>query len=234
MTPTEFSNEFDTLAASYKYNPTYGEQYFPAETVFNDYEKSVFLTLAQDQLVIAYYGGSTSVAFETNEEIRRYLEGLVKTYTCTKATDQSGSVGGTIYDLPKDLWFIVYEQAVSGGSGCFSGKAIDVVPVTHDSFNKTKGNPFRGASSKRVLRLDCGGNKVELVSKGAVSSYKIRYLSEPSPIILTELEGDVEIKGKSHITECALHPALHRKILEIAVQLALASRAKGTSDKNKQ
>ena len=55
-------------------------------------------------------------------------------------------------------------------------------------------------------------------------NYTIRYIKEPSPIILDNLSEDIDIKGKHTVMECELHPALHKAILDRAVQLAIASK----------
>ena len=49
MTTEEFSNEFDTLLNSYGENPSTIE--------LDEYEKSVFLTKAQEEIVIDLYSG---------------------------------------------------------------------------------------------------------------------------------------------------------------------------------
>ena len=84
-------------------------------------------------------------------------------------------------------------------------------------------NPFRWASERRALRLDNGLNVAEVVTKYNIKDYTIRYLSKPTPIVLTNL-GEVSIDGTSKITECKLNSAMHRYILERAVALAIASR----------
>ena len=95
-----------------------------------------------------------------------------------------------------------------------------VKPITQDEYYSISKNPFRGANDRRVLRL-LSDNKVELISKYGIESYLIRYLSKPEPIILDNLSTyRVTINGKSEITECKLNPAVHRILLNRAVQLA--------------
>ena len=87
MTTEEFSNEFDTLLNSYALSPNkYGMESSPLTIELDEYEKSVFLTKAQEDIVISLYNGKnpTGDSSEKTEEIRRYLSDLVKTYTTTK------------------------------------------------------------------------------------------------------------------------------------------------------
>lgn len=49
MTGTEFSDAFDTLVNSYTSNGNFGEQSSRQTPVFDEYEKSLFLTQAQEE-----------------------------------------------------------------------------------------------------------------------------------------------------------------------------------------
>lgn len=129
------------------------------------------------------------------------------------------------FTLPEDLWFITYEAATVSSKDCHNGKVLDVISVTQDEYHRIKRNPFRGASGRRVLRLDLADSVIELVSKYTVTKYYIRYISQLSPIILVDLPDDLTIKGVSEETECKLHEAVHERILERAVQLAVASKS---------
>lgn len=58
MTTEEFSNEFDTLLNSYALSPNkYGMESSPLTIELDEYEKSVFLTKAQEDIVISLYNG---------------------------------------------------------------------------------------------------------------------------------------------------------------------------------
>ena len=223
MTTSEFSQAFDTLISAY--NDTTLED----KLSFNEYEKSVFLTKAQDELIVSFYSGKNSYneGFENTEEIRRYLSSLIetkeldedKTSTLTKLTDQSH-----IYKLEDDTWFITYEAIkITSGDPCLNGKSIEVVPITQDDLHKLLKNPFKGPNNRRALRLDLANNSVEIIYP-LEGKYLVRYLKQTSPIIVDTLDESLDIKGKHEITECELHEALHRTILDRAVQLAVTSK----------
>ena len=135
MTNEEFSNEFDILIN----NINTGLE-------FDEYEKSVYLTKAQEEVVEGLYTGKiTGDSFEGTEQLRRYLADLVKTVVlpCNKAP--KGLSNNSVFAvLPDDLWFITYESvALNGDTPCINGKEIQVVPVTQDEYHRIKGNPFR-------------------------------------------------------------------------------------------
>lgn len=229
MTLQEFSNGFTTLLNSYGSIGVFGDEASHREIVLDEYEKSVHLTMAQEEMVINLYSGKNiyGEAFENTEEMRRYLDALVKSEVCTSTRcDTPVSRNSVFYELPDDLAFIVYEQVTWDDDrlGCYDGNIADVYPITHDEYNKIRRNPFRGATKYRVLRLDAGDNAVELISKYSFKDYLIRYVARPNPIILEDLPDGLTINGQSHTSECELNPMLHDAILRRAVQLALVSR----------
>lgn len=232
MTTEEFSNEFDTLLNSYSTIEAFGKT--PSTIELDEYEKSVFLTNAQEEIVIGMYNGKNTFedSFERTEEIRRYLSGLIKTYIATdKKVGYTGlSKSSVFFELPDDLWFITYESVnlKDDGLGCMSGEDISVIPITQDKYHRIRKNPFRGTNERRALRLDLNGKVIEIVSKYNVDSYLVRYLSRPTPIILTDLTDSLSINGISVKTECELNPVIHRAILERAVKLAIMSRVPNT------
>lgn len=54
MTTKEFSDGFDTLLDSYSASPEFGST---TPLAFDEYEKSVFLTNAQEEIIIEIYTG---------------------------------------------------------------------------------------------------------------------------------------------------------------------------------
>lgn len=231
MTVQEFSSGFDTLLNSYSTVQQFGEQTSGREVVLDEYEKSLFLTQAQLDIVISFYNGknSTGESFESSEEFRRYLDALIKTkeYTEDDKLDIKGiSSKSTLFTLPDDLAFITMEQIEYNDEklDCPSNNIASVYPVTQDEYNRVKNNPFRGPTVYKALRLDYGTNIVEIISVYNIGVYTLKYLSKPEPIILEDLPDGLTINSVSEVTECKLNEVLHDKILERAVQLALQSR----------
>lgn len=227
MTNKEFSYEFDILYNNIMSNQAPG---------LDDYEKSVFLTKAQEEIIINYYSGKNALleSFEKTEEIRRYLDTLVKSkYINVSSAGTEIFIPkklGTEYHADittdKDVWFIVYEVAIDN-----KNNIIPIVPVTHDELTRIIRNPFRRPTNNRILRVDTD-NKVELISPEGVeiAKYGIRYIQKPKPIILSALPTGLEINGKSAETPCELNSVIHRTILDYAVALAKAAWSGGTQN----
>lgn len=231
MTLQEFSNQFDTMLNSYAHKIGFGDQVSMADVALDEYEKSVWLTKAQEELVVSCYNGKNAFgdSFESTEELRRYLSNLVTEDSIDPITSSIGSPLGMdskskFFTLPDDLWFITYEDVTTSDGGCGNGGKMDVYPVTQDEYLKIKRNPFRGANNRRALRLDLADGVVEVVCKYNVTNYYIRYIRKPSPIILEDLPDNLTIEGSNCSTPCELHEALHQRILERAVRLALQSK----------
>lgn len=215
MTNAEFSNEFDILYNNIMSNQAPG---------LDNYEKSVFLTKAQEELIISLYKGKLSLeSFESTEELRRYLSSLnVTTVKKPVSLDEGESkllltTTSSVIELPKDVMFITYEMAK------VNDRTIIVVPTTQDEYNMFKNNPFKRPNNRRVFRIDIGNNRIELVSNGTISEYYIKYLERPKPIILEDLQEGYSINSISKEMPCGLPEMLHRAILDRAVQLAKIS-----------
>lgn len=237
MTTQEFSDAFDTLVSSYRRFKDFDNKEVLDSVEFNEYEKSYFLTKAQDELVIALYNGKnvSGESFESTEELRRYLSNLVKEARLQPITNTSGLVIGIgsnskFFTLPQDLWYITYEAVDIDGARCSALSPMDVYPVTQDDYNKTKRNPFRGANDRRALRLDLSDGVIEIVCKYIVKDYYVRYLRKPTPIVLVNMPNNLTIDGVGKKSECELHEALHQRILERAVTEALQSKITNNND----
>ena len=231
MKVQEFSSQFDTLLNSYARTASFGEQDSPASIELDEYEKSLFLTNAQDEVVISLYSGRNSAGsgFEETEEVRRYLSKLISEAYLNPITTTDGKPLGIestskFFTLPEDVMFITYESVNVSEGKCGNSTSMEVVPVRQDEYHKIKNNPFRGANDRRALRFDLSEGNVEIVCKYVVDKYYIRYLKQLDPIILTPLKEGIDIKGKTEVTDCKLDESLHYKILERAVQMALQSR----------
>ena len=231
MTTEEFSNGFDVLINSYSSSEPFGFSQNPLG--FDEYEKSVFLTKAQEEIAEGLYTGKIlGDSFEDTEQLRRYLAHLVKTAILPCRVAPNGLSDKSVFAvLPDDVWFITYESVtLNGNSPCINGKEVQVIPTTQDEYHRIKGNPFRKPNSRKVLRLDVDESMVELISEEDIRSYLVRYLSRPEPIILVDLPDELSINNVKTKTECKLNPGIHRMILEVAVNLAIRSRVPSTGN----
>ena len=240
MTREEFSNGFDTMLNSYSASAMFGEESTKQSVSLDEYEKSLFLTKAQEELVTSLYNGKNPYgdSFESTEETRRYLSNLVAEKYLKPITNTSGTPLGitstsTFFTLPEDLWFITLESVVTSNSKCRNEVYIKVYPTKQDEYLNIKDNPFRGANDRRALRLDLSEGNVEIICKYMIDAYYVRYIKKVPPIILEDLPNELTIEGKNKASDCILHEALHQKILERAVQIALQSKGYNLEKENR-
>ena len=232
----DFSSGFDLLLNSYATAASFGSTDNPSSIELDEFEKSQFLTKAQEEIALSLYNGKNPFgdSFESTEEMRRYLSPLVKEAEISPITNTSGILGvdshSKFFTLPQDLWFITYESVNVSDKECEGASTMDVVPVRQDEYHKLKKNPFRGANGRRSLRLDLSEGNVEIVSKYTVTSYYVRYLRKLKPIVLADFGDENSIEGISTQTECELHESLHQRILERAVLMALQSKGYNNSE----
>lgn len=223
MNNVEFSNQFDILINSYADIKDEGSTISNKSIELDEYEKSVLLTQAQFELVNSYYTGdnSSGKGFEGSEQSRRFLSTLVKSAVITTKLntyeDRKLSPNSVFFNMPSDLLYVTYESIKESSS--LSGTIL-VVPITQDSWDNKAKNPFKGVTNNRAFRLDIENNVIEIIPRGTVYSYNIRYISMPKPIILEDL-GSLSIGGISIETPCTMHISTHNEILKRAVLLAL-------------
>lgn len=234
MTTTEFHNQFNL-----GYNNTLG----PGAPGLDTYEISVYLSTAQEELVKEIYSGKINKkSFEDNERNRRALNELVRNYKTSSLiiTDRNLVEESKFYELPTDVMFIINETAVlKSNEKCLDGKVIVVKPITHDEFMVSYKNPFRKPNKNKAWRLDISKQNslttVEIVSAIDLSEYRVRYVKQPKPIIISDLETDPDIGGLgltinslTSVSECELNPYLHQEILNRAIEIAIVDYRENT------
>jgi hypothetical protein len=227
MNVQELSNLFDTLLQPYITKDNFGKQNTLA---FDEYEKSIFLTKAQEQIVLELYQ-----ELEQSEEVRKYLSNLIKTDNYAPVGEQDETLINNNFksykvEISNDILFMIYEQCtLSDENNCINNKIVSVVPTIHDDLDKVLKNPFKSPNSRKVIRLDFD-NKIELISKYNITNYKVRYLKKPNPIILVALEGNLSINnGDTKVSNGETNPILHERIVQRAVQLAVQSKVKSNN-----
>ena len=227
MNTQEFSNSFDTLLQPYIAKESFSEQ---NNLAFDEYEKSIFLTKAQEQIVLELYQ-----ELEQSEEVRKYLSNLIKTDNYVPVGEQDETLINNNFksykvEISNDILFMIYEQCtLNDENNCINNKIVSVVPTIHDDLDKVLKNPFKSPNSRKVIRLDFD-NKIELISKYNISNYKVRYLKKPNPIILVALEDNLSINnGDTKVSNGETNPILHERIVQRAVQLAVQSKVKSNN-----
>ena len=103
MDVKDFSLEFDLLYNNIMSNKAPG---------LSEYEKSLFLTQAQELIVLDIYSGKYQEHFEETEKMSMCLDQLIRQETYTSfSTGKRLDVNSVFITLPDDLWFKTGEVA---------------------------------------------------------------------------------------------------------------------------
>lgn len=224
MTVSELNHEFDIHYNSIASNSAPG---------LDIYEKSIFLTKAQLEIIKNYYGtlNKYQKGFENSEKRRVDLKEIIKNYKTTTYFKNNNSIhtDSKFFNIPPDVFLITNEFGIIKSLDCNLGKRINIKPITQDEFNNQILNPFKKPNDNVAWRLDfskINNNKVvEIISPFDIE-YNLRYIKYPKPIILGDLltnfpSENLSIDGYTNAQTSELDEEIHREILDRAVELAL-------------
>lgn len=225
MTTQEFSNEFDVLYNNIMSNQAPG---------LDEYEKSVFLTKAQLEILKNYFnpkGNKYGQGFDENAKRQIDFSTLI---TVAKPSIYSPDreyikfdERSKLYKMPQDILLMLNETGINTVDG--TKRLISIIPMNYEEYARLMSKPWKQPLKNQGWRLFQSTGGVDFISEvvikhnSSLDNYKIRYVKRPKPIILANLADEysnVSIEGINTITECELDPILHPEILQRAVELA--------------
>lgn len=198
MTKQEFSIEFDILYNNLASN---------AAPPLNEYEKSVFLTKAQSDIVLELYSGRNNLglAFESSEEVKEYLKPLITTKTVNlrhvSESNEYWNLKGLIrYEIDDtsypsnikydtDIMFRLKEdirEEESFDTDTKVYKTYPVIPVSLDDLESIVSNPFKSPKfGKRALRIDSALPESSAAGKNNISILMANKTPSNSTLLFT-------------------------------------------------
>ena len=225
MTTQEFSNEFDVLYNNIMSNQAPG---------LDEYEKSVFLTKAQLEILKNYFnpkGNKYGQGFDENAKRQIDFSTLITVAKPSQYTPEGGYVKfddrSQLYKMPQDILLMLNETGINTVDGV--RRLISIIPMNYEEYARFMSKPWKQPLKNQGWRLFQSTGGVDFISEvvikynSSLADYKIRYVKRPKPIILANLADEysnVSIEGINTITECELDPILHPEILQRAVELA--------------
>lgn len=161
MTVNEFSNQFDLLYNNIASNQAPG---------LNEYEKSIFLTKAQDEIVKNYFeansqGNTIKKGFDDTAIRQMDFSDLIscKDYQDGIMGESVVDPRAIIYDIPKnDNVYIVINESLHlmGDNGVVKG-IRQVVPITYLDYSRLMSKPFKEPLKNQAWRLITSGREGE-------------------------------------------------------------------------
>lgn len=225
MTTQEFSNEFDVLYNNIMSNQAPG---------LDEYEKSVFLTKAQLEILKNYFnpkGNKYGQGFDENTKRQIDFSTLITVAKPSQYTPEGGYVKfddrSQLYKMPQDILLMLNETGINTVDGV--KRLVSIIPMNYEEYARLMSKPWKQPLKNQGWRLFQSTGGVDFISEvvikynSSLADYKIRYVKRPKPIILANLADEysnVSIEGINTITECELDPILHPEILQRAVELA--------------
>ncbi len=221
MTVSEFSSEFDILYNNIMSNKAPG---------LSEYEKSVFLTKAQYEILKNYFnpkGNKYGEGFDDSAKRQADFAELINVTSLTEVTlDSYHKVNpkSTLYRMPDDLFIILNE--IGNITDQRFNRTINIVPISFDEYARLISKPYKEPLKNQGWRLSQSDKPAiiaEVITRTGtiLNEYKMRYVRKPVPIILTDLtEYNASIDGSVSVSECELNPVVHPEILQRAVELA--------------
>ena len=192
MTLEEFSTEFDVLYNSITSNAAPG---------FNDYEKSVLLTLAQEELIKSYFvanNNTTGVGLDGSQKRHYNFSTLIKVKTLKNIIASILTTGvdvpvfnkdaNNIFLVPNDVFLVLNEYLT------VKNNSYTVFPISYDSYNLLMSKPFPYPNKRQAWRLDSSIN-------GEIAATKVIHVSD-----------DKDISSKNITFESIYHKPLNIEI----------------------
>lgn len=193
MTNPEFSNEFDVLYNNIMSNAAPG---------LNEYEKSVFLTKAQDEVIKNYFnpkGNKYQEGFDDSAKRQIDFSMLMKTTELTPLNPAIGlHLGQNIqfYSMPQDIMLYINEFLDVTRKGKL--QRLTVIPLKDDEYARLMSKPF-----KRPLKYQAW----RLISSGAAMEYTYTDYAGIAVAIATDPEMDA--------TSDFIYQNINRRSIEI-------------------
>ena len=220
MTTAELSSQFDVLYNNILSNASPG---------LDEYEKSVLLTKAQDEILKSHltpYGNKYRQGVD--DSAKRQVD-----FSMLTTVVEYNNANPSHIEFPANVFSALTETVSVIKDGVSKERVI--VPISYEEYQRLLAKPYHYPLKRQVWRIITGQNTgktapvVQLIftpeDSGSDVSYlyTIRYIRKPQPIILcdlAEIEEGLTIDGISTQTECEVDPILHTEILQRAIELA--------------
>lgn len=185
----------------------------------NEYEKSVFLNQAQEDILTSYISAEKNKVqkgYDDNTRRQISFSNLIQNETHSnadfKVKDQFDTdVNGRTVKLGDDVFSIIYDT-VTTDKGVYQ-----VIPVKHSELIRLMSRPYRFPLKRQAWRVTADSENAYRIIIGngqELKSYNVTYIKKPTPI---------DLEGESDAQFSELDTIIHRDILKRAVELAKAA-----------
>lgn len=215
MNNVEFSNQFDVLWNNISSNEAPG---------LNEYEKSVFLTKAQDEVLKNYFNPKSNPKQEGfDDSIKRQADfsGLMREDSIEPESSVTSQYDprSLVFKISTEVYLTINEQILLMDNNDVKG-IRQIIPLNYVEYQRLMSKPYKEPLKYQAWKLftstesdSFNGDRIAeviLTSTDKKSSYdkiyKIRYIKFPKPIILSDFSDafgeDISINGYNGSEEC--------------------------------
>lgn len=242
ITVKELEDQFDVLYNSITSNQAPG---------LDIYEKSVFLTKAQTDVILSYFNERKNRVFQGYDgSLERQADFSKLTVTQKKI---SADLLKAVFDprsnskaivMPENMLLVLNEYVNVERTMSTDTKSIrlTVIPMEYTEYNRLMSKPYKRPLHYQAWRLityngmESFPNQVtyDLIvgPSDKITDYSVRYIKKPQPIILGDLD-DLTIEGKTFDDTngvIEIDDILIEAVLQRAVELAKASYTGGLAE----
>lgn len=206
MTKEEMSNEFDILYNQVNSNQAPG---------VDEYEKTVFLTKAQDDIIKMFFdprGNKFQEGFDGSQKRQYDFSTIITHDTLKKIQGNTYDPRAIPFQFPEDFFLSINESIVEGGDDR-EDIVYQIIPISYYDYSRLMQKPYQYPPKRSVWRLitnnisssgrtnstpqnnntpidpDVDGTICEIIGKfvnPANIQYRMRYVKKPLPILLED------------------------------------------------
>lgn len=176
MSPKEMSNQFDIYFNNIMSNQAPG---------LDDYDKSVILTRAQNEIVKAYFSpalNKTQNGFDSTPTRQIDFSSIIKNIILNPISATTFDYRAKAFEFPEDVFISLNEQVISGNT------QYTVLPISFVQYDTLMTKPYKFPPKNQVWRLL--SNNIT-IGEGNISTVKSNSLdSEISNTVFLQLQSD--------------------------------------------
>ena len=153
-----------------------------------------------------------------DDDLRNIITNAQITPSAVASTNKPN---GKFVTLPTGYRHAIQEEVTVSYEDCHgntSTKRVEVIPISHDRYNRIIKDPFNKPYENQILRLIYEGNVFELISDATttITTYYLRYIKTPTQVrygtAYSTVTTDIQFTLAEHT---------HREIIDLAVRDAL-------------
>lgn len=242
MTCEGLSDALDVLLNSHAAKAWFGDSVSGTSIQLDEFEKSVLLTMAQDDIVRSTFDARLNVqgqGFDNSERRQAEFSHLVVVANAYAASGTTLDSRGMLYSLSQDPLFVLNEVFIVTRDG--QTRRYVIVPIHYREYDRVMSKAYTQPNKKQAWRIFHSASGYDMLSEivpsqavydsihdtynPATATYRVQYVRYPDPIVVAALPSGLDVRGQStQSVNLPLSDAMYTDILNRAVEIAMTTR----------